>query len=469
MRRAAAQRVLERPAVAPPGRWSFPEPQGVELPGGLRLLLVDLPGQHVLSLRVALRAPVSHETPGTEGSTVLMARALDEGTRSHTDEELADLLERHGIALGAGAGERGVHLGLEVTARHLDVALELLTEVLAEPSFPQPQVARLVRHRLVDIDHKLADPGARAAREFMATYYDDRDRPHRPLGGSRESVQGLTPEHLRERHARLGAHGGAVILAGDLSAVPDPEGSIARTLGAWSGAGASPGPPGPARRAEDAAGIVLVPRPGLPQTELYLGRPGPDRRTPHGWGTYQALSLLLGGSPHARIDRVLREEKGYTYGIRAGFRPRSQGGLTVVGGSVRADATVAALTELLQILDLTGQDLDPEEVEQAAGFIAMTAPGRYLTADAVADELVSLVSDDLPTNMVTRTIEQLRGLTVDQAGAAWDAVRQGPGWTVVAVGDPEHADGLAQLGLGPVRIAPGPARRPGTLPVEHLG
>lgn len=469
MRRPAPPRVVQRPAVAPPGDWSFPEPQEVLLPGGLRLLLVDLPGQHVLSLRVVLRAPVSHEAPGTEGSTVLMARALDEGTSTHTDEELADLLERHGIALGAGAGERGVHLGLEVTARHLDVALELLTEVLVEPSFPQPQVARLVRHRLVDIEHELADPGARAAREFMATYYDDRDRPHRPLAGSRESVQGLTPEHLRERHAALGAHGGAVILAGDLSALRDPEGSIVRTLGAWSGAQTPPGPPGPARRAQDAAGIVLVPRPGLPQTELFLGRPGPDRHTPHGWGTYQALALLLGGSPQARIDRVLREERGYTYGVRAGFRPRSRGGLTVVGGSVRADATIAAVTELLQILDLTGQDLSAEEVRQAADFIAMTAPGRYLTADAVADELVSLVSDELPTDTVTRTIEELRGLTVERAGAAWDEVRRGPAWTVVAVGDPEHADGLAQLGLGPVRVARGPDRSPGPAADEEVG
>lgn len=452
MRRAAPPRVLQRPSVTPPGPWPFPEPYQTQLPGGLRLLMVDLPGQHVLSLRVALCAPVSHEAPGTEGSTVLMTRALDEGTRSHTDEELADLLERHGIALGAGAGERGVHLGLEVTAAHLDVALELLTEVLAEPAFPQPQVARLVRHRLVDIDHELADPGARAAVEFMSTYYDARDRPHRPLGGSKDSVRRLTPEHLRARHATLGAQGGTVILAGDLSAVPDPEGSIVRTLGGWSGAQDPPGPPGPARRAAGAAGIVLVPRPGLPQTELYLGRPGPDRRTPHGWGTYQALALLLGGSPQARIDRVLREERGYTYGLRAGFRPRASGGLTVVGGAVRADATVAALSELLQILDLDGQDLTGEEVRQAADFLAMTAPGRYLTADAVADELISLVSDDLPTDTVTRTLEQLRGLTVEQAAAAWDEVRVGPGWTVVAVGDPAHAEGLADLGLGPVRV-----------------
>ncbi|WP_158288679.1 M16 family metallopeptidase [Ornithinimicrobium flavum] len=239
-----APRVTARPTVGPPRPWSFPTPSDTLLPNGLRLLTVDLPGQHVLSLRVALATPVSQEERGTEGSTLLMVRALDEGTEQHTDEELADLLERHGVALGAGAGERGVHIGAEVTARHLRVALELVTECLAEPAFPAPQVARLVRHRMTDIAHEAADPGVRASLEFIGTYYDQRDRPHRPLGGTLETVRRLTPEHLRARHAQLGPSGGTVVLVGDLSTVPDPVGLVAGSLGGWAGSTAPAGCPG---------------------------------------------------------------------------------------------------------------------------------------------------------------------------------------------------------------------------------
>src|SRR5690606_38306441 len=121
------------------------------------------------------------------------------------------------------------------------------------------------------------------------------------------------------------------------------------------------------------------------------------------------------------------------------------------GASVRADATVPALTELLDILRTPGGDLREEEVRSAADFVARTAPGRYLTADAVADEIVSLVSDGLdPAPTVTRTLAELRDLRVEQVAAAWDEVRTGPGWTVIAVGDPQHTDGLEALGLGPV-------------------
>lgn len=162
--------------------------------------------------------------------------------------------------------------------------------------------------------------------------------------------------------------------------------------------------------------------------------------------------MALGGSPHARIDRVLREERGYTYGIRAGFRPRSSGGLTVVGGSVRADATVPALQELVQILERS--DLTEQEVRSAADFVTMTAPGRYATADAVADELISLADDGLDPGTVTRTLDHLRVLTADQVVRAWQEVLEGPGWTTVLVGDPDHAEGVDGLGLGPVTVIP---------------
>jgi predicted Zn-dependent peptidase len=266
-------------------------------------------------------------------------------------------------------------------------------------------------------------------------------------------VAALTPDHLCARHAALTPGGGTVVLTGDLSTTGDVVGALAATLGAWTGCAGPAAVPGPARRAQTAGQVVLVPRPGLAQTELYLGRPGPDRRTRHGWGTYQTLGMVLGGSPHARIDRVLREERGYTYGIRAGFRPRAVGGLTVVGGSVRADATVPALSELLRILALPGSDLEEEEVRAAADFVAMTAPGRYGTADAVADEIVALVTDGLEPRTVTQTLGQLRELTVEQVAAAWDEVLDGPSWTVVLVGDPAHADGLGELALGPVSVA----------------
>jgi len=206
-------------------------------------------------------------------------------------------------------------------------------------------------------------------------------------------------------------------------------------------------------RRDQAATTVLVDRPGSAQSYLYLGRPGPARRTEHGWGAYQVLACLLGSSPQSRIDAVLREERGYTYGMRAGFRPRRRTGVCAVSGAVRADATAPALATLREVLDVRGPELTEREVRQAADFVAKTAPGRYSTADAMASEVVRLALDGLGPDFVTATVETSRTLTREAAAEAWEAVATGPAWTTIVVADADqHRAALEEL--GPVQLVP---------------
>lgn len=454
-----------RPAVAPAGPWAFPDVADTVLDTGLRVRTVDLPGQHVASLRLAVPVPLSAEPEHLEGVALIMARLLDEGSTRHTSEELATLIEGEGIALTAGVGERGLVVDLEVPGHRLHSALDVLAECLTEAVFPEEEVTRAVRARLADITHERADAGVRAAIEFAATYVDGTDRASRPAGGGAPTVRAITAPDVRAFHADVvRPEGATLVVAGDLRGMPShPRDEARRALGGWSPQETRHPRevlPDPGRRAGDAARLVLVDRPGSAQSELYLGRPGPDRRTPHGWGAYQVLAFLLGGSPQSRIDTVLREERGFTYGMRAGFRPRRTGGVSVVSGAVRAAATVEALELLLQVLELRGADLTEQEVRHGADFVAMTAPGRYATSDAVADEIVRLALDDLDVDVVTQTVDQVRGLTRDRVAAAWEEVRGGPGWTVVVVGDAaEHAAGLGGLGLGAPTVVPADGTR----------
>ena len=116
------------------------------------------------------------------------------------------------------------------------------------------------------------------------------------------------------------------------------------------------------------------------------------------------LSFVLGGSPSARIDAVLREEKGYTYGIRSSFRPRVAGGSFVTSGSVRSEVTGEAVEILLGILDGARDGFTDAEVRSGVDYVGKTAPGRYATADAVADETAALALEGLPLDFTTRNL-----------------------------------------------------------------
>ena len=446
---------ITRPAVLPPEPWAFPEPARRTLANGVGLLVYDIPGQYVISVRAAVPFPLSVEPREVEGVATLMSRLLDEGTAEHSAEEFAELLERKGIAYGASISDNGMGVALDVPKAKLGEALDLLRQTLAEPVFPQSEVDRHLKTRLAEIEQERALAPQRAAREFIGTYYDPADRASRPTAGTPETIRAMTRQDIVDFHRRhVGPLGATVVIAGDLSGL-DIAALAETTVGDWlpDGQVIAPGPT-VARRAANAARVVLVDRPGSVQSELVVGWSGPDRRAEGGWAAYPVLSFVVGGSPNARVDAVLREEKGYTYGIRSGFRPRRVGGLFVTSGSVRADSTVESVTLLVGILNGARDGFEDAEVRAGIDFMSKTAPGRFAVADAVADEAANLALEGLTTHFTTQTLVAMQDLDADALGRAYRRWVTGE-WTIVVVGDAAtYADGLRDAGLGEVSVVP---------------
>ena len=445
-----------RPDVIPPQPWAFPEPTRHVLGNGISVVAYDIPGQYVVSVRTVLPLPLSAEPREVEGIAAITSRLLDEGTARHTSEEFAELLERKGIALGAGMTDSGLSVDLDVPKRRLSEALDLLRQTLADPVFPQAEVTRHLKTRLAEIEQERAMAPHRAAREFIATFFDGSDRASRPSAGTAESVSAITREAIVDFHRRLiGPQGMTVVIAGDLSGLD--VGALAdEQLGGWQSQAQErvEGSAEPPRRSPEARRIVLVDRPGSVQSELSVGCAGPDRRVEGGWAAYPVLAFVLGGSPSARVDAVLREEKGYTYGIRSGFRPRRRGGLFLTTGSVRADSTVESVRLLLEILESGREGFAEDEVRAGVDFISKTAPGRFATADAVADEAATLALDGLTTEFTTGNLTAMQDLDSDALVRAYSRWADGE-WTVVVVGDASlYAEQLKELGRGDVTVVP---------------
>ncbi|WP_446664640.1 M16 family metallopeptidase [Flexivirga sp. B27] len=445
--------VQPRPTVPLAQPWQFPASTQHVLDNGIQVLLYNRPGQHITSTRLLVPTPIAVEPRALEGVATMVSRTMDEGTQSHTADEMAELFELSGIAYGAGYGARGLTLETDSTAAKSAQAWALLTECLREPAFPEQEVSRHVRQRLSEIEHEDASPDMRAAKECVANFYDQRSRASRPAGGTADTVSAITAEECARFHASwIRPEGTTVVVAGEIDEQQVLH-DLSATIGSWQVDSAAPQDDSLA--AEVAPGetrVRFVHRPGAVQTEIYLGSYGPDRRVEGGWAPYPALSFVMGGSPNARLDAVLREEKGYTYGFRSVFRPRSEGGMFIVSGSVRNEVTVEATALTLEILDKAAEGFTQEETRAATDFIGKTAPARYATADAVADEAVMLRSNGLGTEFVSSYLEQLATLQAADLDAAWRRWADQPR-TIVLVGDAEaHAAGIRDLGIGEVTV-----------------
>ncbi len=450
------------PAAGRVRPWSFPSPERGTLATGLAVLRCHRPAQQLVAVEICLDAPLDAEPDGLDGIAAIMVRALSQGTVRRSAEEFAAELERCGATLHSGADFLGARLSLEVPASRLHRALGLLTEALAEPAFATAEVDRLVRNRLDAIPIELANPGQRAAIQLAHELFPDSARMSRPRQGSAETVARIDAAAVRAFYeARLRPSTGTAVVVGDLAGT-DLDAILGDTLGSWA---ADPGQPAimPPVTAGDAGRVVIVDRPGAVQTQLLAGRLGPDRHDLM-WPALVLGTYCLGGTLTSRLDRVLREEKGYTYGVRAVAQvlqsPAAGDGtgasLLAISGSVDTASTRPALDDLRAVLrTLAAGGLTDAERDMAVQNLVLVAPLRYETAAPVAGTLADQVQQHLPDDFQARLYERLAEVSTTEATAAAVTAFPADRLVTVLVGDAAQITApVEDLGIGPVTVVP---------------
>ncbi|MFH8981992.1 M16 family metallopeptidase [Streptomyces varsoviensis] len=453
-----------RPGAATP--WAFPAPERDQLPNGLTLLHCHRPGQQVVAVEVNLQAPLEAEPAGLDGVATIMARALSEGTDKHSAEEFAAELERCGATLDAHADHPGVRVSLEVPASRLPKALALLADALRAPAFADSEIERLVGNRLDEIPHELANPARRAAMALSKQLFPADARMSRPRQGTEETVRNIDAAAVRafyEAHVRPAT--ATAVVVGDFTGV-DLAQDLADTLGAWTGGTAEPYPVTPIT-ADDTGRVVIVDRPGAVQTQLLIGRIGPDRHD-RVWPAQVLGAYCLGGTLTSRLDRVLREEKGYTYGVRSyaqvlrSSEPSALQGATgasllAISGSVDTESTGPALADLWAVLrTLAAEGLTDAERDVAVQNLVGVAPLKYETAAAVAGTLADQVEQHLPDDFQAQLYARLAETGTVEATAAVVSAFPADRLVTVLVGDAAQIqEPVEALGIGEVTVVSG--------------
>jgi predicted Zn-dependent peptidase len=438
--------------------WAFPAPERGALGNGLTLLRCHRPGQQVVAVEILLTAPLEAEPQGLDGVATIMARAFTEGTDKHSAEEFAAELERCGATLDAHADHSGVRISLEVPVSRLPKALGLLADALRAPAFEDSEIERLVRNRLDEIPHETANPARRAAKELSRQLFPATSRMSRPRQGTEETVTAIDSAAVRafyEKHVRPAT--ATAVVVGDLTGV-DLDALLGDTLGAWTGSQAQARPIPPVT-ADDAGRVIIVDRPGAVQTQLLIGRVGADRHD-RVWPAQVLGTYCLGGTLTSRLDRVLREEKGYTYGVRAFGQvlrsaPDGTGAaMLAISGSVDTPNTGPALDDLWKVLrTLAAEGLTDAERDIAVQNLVGVAPLKYETAAAVAGTLADQVEQYLPDDFQATLYQQLAATGTVEATAAAVSAFPVDRLVTVLVGDAAQIEEpVRALGIGEVSV-----------------
>jgi zinc protease len=447
--------VAERPKPGAPRSYEFPAVHADRLANGLSVMVVDMPGRPLVSASLILPGGVSEEPADKAGATVLAARALTEGTEEHDAIALVEATERLGASLHADAGWDALSIVVDVPAARLAPALELAAEVLLRPTFPEHEVDRLRDERLNDLLQAKADPRRRVDEAFIGTIYAAASPYHRPSGGLRETVEGLTAADLRRTYAGLLDPGRATLVVGGDLGGQDVVGLAERLFGSWavSASGSVAGSPVDDSASQRGRIVRVIHRPGSVQTEIRIGHRGLPRRIDD-FHAVSVMGAILGGLFNSRLNMKLREEKGYTYGASAGFDMRRGAGPFAARAAVNTEVTVPAIvdtvTELTRMRDTTVTDA---ELAAARDFLIGVFPLRFETAGAVVGSIGSLAVHGLGVEELIGYRARIEAVDTAAIAAAAQAHLHIDDAAIVLVGDVDaFGEALEAARLGPIVI-----------------
>jgi predicted Zn-dependent peptidase len=396
-----------RPGPGQPRDYDFPDFERTILPDGLTVVRAHVPGRPLLQAQLIVRGDAgggaTAESPARAGVTVLTARAMSEGTARHDAVAFVEAAERLGASLGASAGWDSLAVQVEVPRARLAPALALLAEMALQPSFPEREVERLREERLNDLKQAMADARRRVERLFPGVIYAEGAAYARLLGGSEETVAGLDREALAARHAALLRPSACtVIVSGDLTGVPVDD-IVGEAFVAWPDAADRATPDGlAADTSRDGRRVVLVDRPGAPQSEIRVGHVGCRRRVDD-FHALVVMNALFGGLFNSRLNRLLREERGYTYGVHSDFDMRRAAGPFSVRCAVETEVTAPAIADILaELARIRDASVAAEELDAARDYLVGVFPLRFETSAQVAGALAGLVIHDLPDDELDR-------------------------------------------------------------------
>jgi zinc protease len=402
------------PEIGEAGEFTPVEPQTTTLESGARLWLVEDSDLPVAVIRVLLPGGASSDG-GAWGQADVAAQMLTESVGDRSSVELAGELRLQASSLWARAGRVTTEVGFSSHVDRLEQGLPLLADALLRPTFAEDDWERIIDQQIQGHKHLLED-GMAQARAFDQYYLYGSDHPlGTPSGGVPSTLEALDREAtLRWHQSRLLSSEIDIVIVGALS-LEEAREQLDAHLSDWPGAdfqepvipevemGMLPG----------VGRLLLVDLPDSQQTAVrILSRAWePESEVA---SAADLAGIALGGSFTSRLNHLLRETKGYTYGAYCGFWDGLYGGIFVASTNVRTDATVPALMDLNGALIDALRGFGEDELTKARSQARNDAMDSHASRSALASALTSVMAQDRGVDELQLQLERSQAVDLEQ-------------------------------------------------------
>jgi|TARA_B100000749_G_scaffold161543_1_gene124090 zinc protease len=436
----------------------LPKIQRAQLSNGLDVVLAERHDVPMINLSFQIKsghATDPKEQPGLASFTMSM---LTEGTGSYDALELSDRLEELGTDLYTNTGLDVSSVNISSLKSNFVDSLKIMYEVITEPTFDQTEIERKKSRWLAAIDQSLSTPNGMVSNLIPKILYGENHPYAKPFSGNgtRESIQWMSREDLMNYKQRFIAPSNAsLIVVGNTTldeVVPMLESQFGKLAENKMLKGVQLNYK--VVNQSDIRRVYLVDKPGAVQSLIVAGQLMPAIGSSDEIDI-DLMNRVIGGSFTSRLNMNLREDKSWSYGVRARLSQYKGPRPMLVYAPVQTDKTIPSIQEIIREYDeyLSSNPAKDEELEAIVKDLSLGLIGDYETFGALMSGLSGIVSQGRDDNYIDTLPTKYRSMTIDDINSAAKRYLDPSVWTWVIIGDlSKIEEGIEELNLGKIEV-----------------
>jgi zinc protease len=421
------------PKAEPLKTVTLPKGDAFTLPNGLTVIHYQNAALPLVAAELVVKSGSAVNPADYPGLANFAAAMLEEGTKNRTAPKIADEVAQLGASLGTGATADESSVQVMSLKRNFPQTLDILADVVLDPTFPPEEVERERSSRLGELAQMRDSAPAVATRVARMVLFGA----HHPYGqidlGTESAIKAVKRDDLfafwKQHYVPNNA---ALVVAGAITR-DELKSLVEAKFGGWKHGEVTSLPavaPQPTK-----ARLVVVDKPGAPQTALNFTTMGAERKTAD-YPALQVMNAALGGLFTSRLNNNLREQKGYTYGVRSGFSYRRMPGPFSISGSFRTDVTGPSVSEIFkEVTAMAAKSMPPKELAGARNSQILSLPGQFETNRAIGSSLSNIFVYDLGLDYYSGLAKRFAAVKAKDAQAVVRKYLKPENMIVIAVGD----------------------------------
>ena len=435
------------PAKGPSPEVTIPQIWSHTYANGLRIYGIEQHELPLVQFGLTLKGGMLLDDEQKVGVANLMTDIMMEGTANKTPLELEEAIDGLGASINMFTGDESITIQANTLKSKLDGVYSLFEEILLEPRWDESEFDRIKRETIETINRRSVNPSTIATNVYNKLLYgEDHILSHSTLG-TPETVESINIDDLKAFYeANYSPSVSHLTVVGDISQ-DEAIALFAPLEERWKAKEVAfkdyPNPPTPNR-----ARLYFVDVPGARQSQIRIGYVA-LKYTDTDYYPATVMNYQLGGSFNGRVNMILREEKGFTYGARTGFSGSLYPGPFTASSGVRSNATLESVQIFKDEIEKYPDDVSGEDLSFTKANLIQSNALRFETLSELRSMLNAIGTYDLPFDYIKQREGVVQDMTLDRLRELAREYLPAERMTYLVVGDAQtQLRNLSAVGLG---------------------